>query len=200
LRRARAMRARAWEPRRRAIAPAVVALVASALARSNAREFPSSATSMDVASTCRSAHADARRVADDRGRTCAWYEVDVLTGCCPTRARAHACAGCDGAVDCCDEYETCVSCCLSPKRAETTRAEMAVHARGRNQVITGFFDDPFDFCANRCRTQPSVTVHENEYAYATAYCFGDFPKNEDPVPVKGNGKKAFAGDGPDESR
>ena len=178
----------------------MIALVAGAIGRARAREFPSSAATRELEGTCRSAHADARRVADDRGRACAWYEVDALTGCCPARARAHSCAGCDGAVDCCDEYETCVSCCLSPTRAETTRAEMGTHARGRNQVITGFFDDPFDFCANRCRTQPSVTVHENEYAYRTAYCYGDYPKNEDPVPVKGNGKKAFAGDGPDESR
>ena len=74
---------------------------------------------------------------------------------------------------------------------------MKRHARGRNQIATGFFEDAFEYCKSRCRTQPSVTFHENTYAYDTAYCYGDYPANEDPVPAKG--KKTFAGDSADES-
>ena len=137
-------------------------------------------------------------IADERGYACAWNDVDRSSGCCDASAmstRRFACDGCDARVGCCEAYETCVSCCLGPERDR--KSAMRRHARGRNQVATGFFDDEFEYCANRCRTQPSVTLHENTYAYATKHCYGEYPVNEDPVPAKG--KKTFAGDGPDES-
>lgn len=181
-----------------------VVLVVLAVVRGvDGRAFPESekigTLNDDRGSRCRVSHASVSRVADDRGRSCEWYDVDTVSGCCPTTSATHSCEKCDAAVECCERYETCVSCCLAPARRATLETEMRTHARGRNQVVTGFFDDPFDFCANRCRTQPSVTLHENEYAYSTKHCFGDYPKNEDPVPVKGQGKKSFAGDSPDES-
>ena len=189
----------------RALATAVgVFVVASASV--HARDVPLPGAAIETVrdtettrETCANAHADARRIADDRGYACAWYEVDRATGCCGNAVEAErfACGGCDASVSCCEDYETCVTCCLGP--THDARGAMKRHSRGRNQVITGFFDDAFAYCANRCRTQPSVTVHENSYAYSTAYCYGDYPKNEDPVPVKGKGKKAFAGDSPNES-
>ena len=162
-------------------------------------EGTTTTTTATTRETCANAHADARRIADDRGYACAWYELDRATGCCGNvdEAERFACGGCDASVECCGDYETCVTCCLGP--THDVGGAMKRHSRGRNQVITGFFDDAFAYCANRCRTQPSVTVHENSYAYSTAYCYGDYPKNEDPVPVKGKGKKSFAGDSPNES-
>jgi hypothetical protein len=155
-------------------------------------------TSKRSSTRCASAHASRWMIADERGYACAWIDVDRSSGCCDASAmstRRFACDGCDARVGCCEAYETCVSCCLGPERDR--KSAMRRHARGRNQVATGFFDDEFEYCANRCRTQPSVTVHENTYAYATKHCYGEYPVNEDPVPAKG--KKAFAGDGPDES-
>ena len=190
-----------------AVACLVVAFATSALGR----EFPSEGVArVDVATTgtgfdanrsstrCASAHASRWMIADERGYACAWNDVDRSSGCCDASAmstRRFACDGCDARVGCCEAYETCVSCCLGPERDR--KSAMRRHARGRNQVATGFFDDEFEYCANRCRTQPSVTLHENTYAYATKHCYGEYPVNEDPVPAKG--KKAFAGDGPDES-
>ena len=151
----------------------------------------------DARATCENAHVDARRVVDDRGRACAWYEVDSVTGCCSTTTTAarYACDGCDESARCCRDYETCAACCQGP--THDVEAAMKRHARGRNQIATGFFEDAFEYCKSRCRTQPSVTFHENTYAYDTAYCYGDYPVNEDPVPAKG--KKTFAGDSADES-
>jgi len=192
-----------------AVACLVVAFATSALGR----EFPSgdgargdvattgttgTSTSNRSSTRCASAHASKWMIADERGYACAWIDVDRSSGCCDASAmstRRFACDGCDASVGCCEAYETCVSCCLGPEHDR--KSAMRRHARGRNQVATGFFDDEFEYCANRCRTQPSVTLHENTYTYATKHCYGEYPVNEDPVPAKG--KKAFAGDGPDES-
>ena len=196
--------------RRRRRADVVVALVAALARGATAREYPATicardagaATSSarardDARATCENAHVDARRVVDDRGRACAWYEVDSVTGCCSTTTTAarYACDGCDESARCCRDYETCAACCQGP--THDVEAAMKRHARGRNQIATGFFEDAFEYCKSRCRTQPSVTFHENTYAYDTAYCYGDYPVNEDPVPAKG--KKTFAGDSADES-
>lgn len=193
---------------------AVVCLVVAFATSARAREFPSgdgatTATgttgtttvreeSVDASGACASAHASAWMIADERGYACAWTDIDRASGCCDASAgstKRFTCDGCDASVACCEAYETCVSCCLGP--THDRKSAMQRHARGRNQVATGFFDDEFEYCANRCRTQPSVTLHENTYAYATKHCYGEYPVNEDPVPAKG--KKAFAGDGPDES-
>lgn len=208
--RSRAMRPRSTRAnasvssRARAAAVACAAVVCAARAwdgRAFAREFPGdvpTSTGSEVAAktTCASAHVDATRIADDRGATCAWYDADWSTGCCPETSARFACEECDGAhTRCCSAYDACVSCCQGP--SHDVRAAMGAHARGRNQVVTGYFSEAFEYCANRCRTQPSVTFHENTYATAAKYCYGDYPKNEDPVPaLKG---KAFAGDSPDET-
>jgi len=194
--------------RMRVLASAGAILAAfSSIRGTHAREFPgsTSTTSSGIVGpstvTCAHVHADAHVIADDRGYSCAWYDLDANTGCCRAAAMEestrYGCEGCDASVSCCDVYETCVTCCLSP--THDVDAAMRRHARGRNQVITGFFTVAFEYCKSRCRTQPGVIFHENTYAYDTTFCFGDYPTNEDPVPVKGRGKKSFAGDSPDES-
>ena len=87
-----------------------------------------------------------------------------------------------------------MSCCLGPEHDR--KSAMRRHARGRNQVATGFFDDEFEYCANRCPTQPGGRCTRTRQD-ATKHCCGEYPVNEDPVPAKG--KKTFAGDRPDES-
>jgi hypothetical protein len=212
--RVRAMRARTMRRTNasvsasRALAAAFVAVIAATGAGrgAHAREFPdadSTTSSQAIAadpvksSACSTTHVDATRIADDRGATCAWYDADWSTGCCPETSTRFACEGCDAAsTRCCSAYDACVACCQGP--SHDVRKAMEAHARGRNQVVTGYFSDAFAYCANRCRTQPSVTFHENTYVTAAKYCYGDYPKNEDPVPaLKG---KAFAGDSPDETK
>lgn len=184
----------------------VVVVVASALTRAtHARTMPmesddgaraSERANGTRATLCANAHASAHAFADDRGKTCAWNDMDFSTGCCARGSeRESESAKCEENL-CCVSYETCVARCQGPSH-DVQRA-MRAHARGRNQQITGYFSDAFAYCANRCRTQPSVTVHENTYVTDAKYCYGDYPKNEDPVPaLKG---KSFAGDGPDESK
>lgn len=54
-------------------------------------------------------------VTDSNGKKCSREFFDSATGCC-RNGDAFTCEGC-GEDQCCDLYETCVSCCLSPKNS-----------------------------------------------------------------------------------
>lgn len=86
------------------------------------------------------------------------------TGCCvrDSRHERFGCAGCSSTAHCCNEYEACVACCMSPShrtildsiRVKTTHSAIkALSALG----------NPFEVCRYRCRTSSGSIVHENSY-------------------------------------
>jgi len=131
-------------------------------------------------------------ITDDNGYTCDWFDVFPPTGCCPPEKaieKRYGCSACDLAKGgetekCCGTYESCVSCCQNAKvsTAETDRTREPI---GRMQPQTGFFSDAFSHCKSKCRTQPTVTVHESTYGYEKRFCFGTFPRDKDPTPPRG---------------
>lgn len=131
-------------------------------------------------------------ITDDNGYTCDWFDVFPPTGCCPPEKaieKRYGCSACDLAKGgetekCCGTYESCVSCCQNAKvsTAETDRTREPI---GRMQPQTGYFSDAFSHCKSKCRTQPTVTVHESTYGYEKRFCFGTFPRDKDPTPPRG---------------
>ena len=131
-------------------------------------------------------------ITDDNGYTCDWFDVFPPTGCCPPEKaieKRYGCSACDLAKGgetekCCGTYESCVSCCQNAKvsSAETDRTREPI---GRMQPQTGYFSDAFSHCKSKCRTQPTVTVHESTYGYEKRFCFGTFPRDKDPTPPRG---------------
>ena len=131
-------------------------------------------------------------ITDDNGYTCDWFDVFPPTGCCPPEKaieKRFGCSACDLAKGgetekCCGTYESCVSCCQNAKvsTAETDRTREPI---GRAQPQTGYFSDAFSHCKSKCRTQPTVTVHESTYGYEKRFCFGTFPRDKDPTPPRG---------------
>jgi len=80
---------------------------------------------------------------------------------------------------CCNEFESCVSCCLQPQNDATTA--MKHSPRGAGKPETGLFSNPFDYCCAKCRTNAKSTVHENAYKSPYHHCFGSraYPEGAD---------------------
>ena len=141
-------------------------------------------------SQCLNTKQGLHHITDNNGYTCNWFDVVPSTGCCsPSKAieKRYGCSRCDmsGETDkCCQTYESCVSCCQNNKvsNAEIDKTREPI---GRDQPHTGYFQDAFSHCKSKCRTQPTVTVHESTYGYEKRFCFGKFPKDKDPTPPRG---------------
>jgi hypothetical protein len=131
-------------------------------------------------------------ITDDNGYTCNWFDVESKTGCCPPSKaieKRFGCAACDltpkhETEKCCQTYESCVSCCQNAK-VSTAEIDRTREPIGRAQPSTGYFSDAFSHCKSKCRTQPTVTVHESTYGYERKFCFGKFPRDKDPTPPRG---------------
>ena len=146
----------------------------------------------DEKSQCVNTKQGLHHITDDNGYTCDWFDVFPPTGCCPPEKaieKRFGCSACDLAKGgetekCCGTYESCVSCCQNAKvsTAETDRTREPI---GRMQPQTGYFSDAFSHCKSKCRTQPTVTVHESTYGYEKRFCFGTFPRDKDPTPPRG---------------
>lgn len=115
---------------------------------------------------------------DDAGKVCGWEDVDTL-GCCG-RTTADACNGCDVASGCCDEFEFCVACCL--RDDDTRGGKWKREAKTPGKESTGHWENPFDYCRGKCRTNAHSTIHENTYMSHSHHCFGDvaFPSPTPP--------------------
>ena len=113
-------------------------------------------------------------VADSRGGVCAPDGLDENGCCCQTSG--NPCDRC-AASSCCDTYENCVACCLSPMSAEQRRLvrKNAVHAVLRDAA------NDFELCRFRCLTNSGSTLHQNSYRSATErHCFGTVRPPLDP--------------------
>ncbi|GMS87483.1 hypothetical protein PENTCL1PPCAC_9658, partial [Pristionchus entomophagus] len=134
---------------------------------------------------CRNTVQGAARVADDRGFVCDRADVEA-SGCCAaasaTRSR-FACDACrvaasppDGAAaaaasECCDDFESCVSCCMRPDQKEALLRVLDTTRGHRLRAILSARDQ-FELCSALCRTSSLSVRHENKYRDERAkHCF-----------------------------
>uniref|UniRef100_A0A1D1Y991 SREBP regulating gene protein n=1 Tax=Anthurium amnicola TaxID=1678845 RepID=A0A1D1Y991_9ARAE len=139
--------------------------------------FPATGIRKDVSlirrRTCRSTVPGRYLLADDKGFVCTALSVDPLSRCCPETGGKFSCQGCNLVSQCCNSYEFCVSCCLSPS---LTAEELALKVKIAKPVTAGTYANVFDFCAGRCRHNSASVVHENAYASDFHHCFS-LPSN-----------------------
>ncbi len=130
-------------------------------------------------------------VTDDQGFYCTRDNFNSQTGCC-TRGQQYSCETCSSDNLCCEEYERCVSCCLSP----SYRAKDWVQAENRSpgRPDTGRWASAFDLCKGKCRTTAHSTVHENAYLSGLHHCFSESGK-----PTHTRATLTRAAQGPDSS-
>ncbi|CAA7396451.1 unnamed protein product [Spirodela intermedia] len=122
---------------------------------------------------CRSTVPGRYLLADDKGYVCTALSIDPESHCCLETGEKFSCQGCNLISQCCNSYEFCVSCCLSPYR---TAKELALKIKIGKPVTAGNYGNVFDFCAGRCRHSSASVVHENAYASDFHHCFS-LPSN-----------------------
>ncbi|KAA8531397.1 hypothetical protein F0562_006107 [Nyssa sinensis] len=133
---------------------------------------PSSAIRKDISlqekRICRNTVQGRYLLSDDTGHVCNSLSVDPQSRCCPEKGEQFSCSGCNLVSQCCNSYEFCVSCCLSPER---TQKELALKVKIAKAVTAGTYSSVFDFCAGRCRHNSESVVHENAYLSDFHHCF-----------------------------
>eukprot|EP00897_Mesotaenium_endlicherianum_P006209 jgi/Mesen1/5616/ME000282S04778 len=119
--------------------------------------------------TCQNTVQGRDLIADDRGYVCARRELNMSSGCCgPSHREQFACRACNASTQCCELYESCVSCCQDPSHAPSAAALAAPRA---NQPGAAPFSSVFDYCRGRCRHNSLSVVHENAYRSKFHHCY-----------------------------
>jgi hypothetical protein len=81
---------------------------------------------------------------------------------------------CNKLDSCCEAFEHCVSCCMSPEhKPEERRKETP---RAPNNKDSGVWADVFEYCLAVCRTHGRSTSHENAYIGPRHHCFSKLGK------------------------
>lgn len=130
----------------------------------------------DLISACQFTKANPHLVADSRGYLCS-HITQHPAGCCPPQSKhtqRYTCDTCDPN-RCCEGYEQCVSCCLTPNEASTRIAIESHHSMRRYAIHSAF-----DICSAACRSGSSSVVHENAYKHNRHHCFGLSAPEVDP--------------------
>ncbi|KAI4369236.1 hypothetical protein MLD38_017704 [Melastoma candidum] len=112
-------------------------------------------------------------LSDDNGHVCDAFSLDSQTRCCPENGEKFSCQGCSLLSKCCNSYEYCVSCCLSPTRTKKDHIQTVKIAK---PATAGTYSSVFEFCAGRCRHNSESVIHENAYVSALHHCFS-LPSN-----------------------
>lgn len=118
-------------------------------------------------------------VTDHQGFYCTRDNLDSHTGCC-IKGQQYSCETCSSENLCCEEYERCVSCCLSPSYRAKDLIKSQTRSAGRAE--TGYWDSVFELCKGKCRTTAHSTVHENAYLSGLHHCFSESGKPTTPGP------------------
>lgn len=114
------------------------------------------------------------------GFTCETKDLDSANaGCCDVRgvsSKQFSCTTCDEMTSCCERYEYCVSCCMSPQQTGThvdlvQQKAFAQYSDVSMRARAGPLNDPYTLCAATCRTNSRSVVHENAYKHASHHCY-----------------------------
>ena len=127
--------------------------------------------------TCRNSVQGKTVLADDKGYICPRTEI-LGNGCCDTNSSLtlrHVCGQCDQVLQCCAQYEHCISCCLRPDQRHSLQT-ILTHAAQTNNVLFVSVSDHFELCLAKCRTSSDSVQHENTYRNKeNKFCFGSQP-------------------------
>jgi hypothetical protein len=137
--------------------------------------------------TCKNTKYGSTRVCDSSGIICTHSEVNVTSNCCESSTNdniiysdipnfqsydnniqiKYNCYGCNKSISCCNNYESCVSCCLHP-----------YHLKQNEKYIKTLKFSPmkdlssFDWCVYLCRSSSmSVLRSENNYRSNSYNCY-----------------------------
>lgn len=93
------------------------------------------------------------------GYTCTRDNLEIsLEGCCrPESSKRYSCENCsDG---CCEEYEICVSCCLTPEHYYLQ--DRLLKYLPNNEKIED--ESLFEFCSALCRTSSKSILPDHSF-------------------------------------
>lgn len=96
---------------------------------------------------------------DSFGAVCHRNDVNE-GGCCQRyvdKADKSSCKKCNEGLQCCSEFEYCVSCCLAQ-----------APGGGQGQAAAA----PFKECLKKCRTSSKSTRHGNMFMHSYKHCYG----------------------------
>lgn len=114
-------------------------------------------------------------ITDSRGVMCPRKDV-LETGCCDMGegSTKYFCGGCmdTGGSDCCELYEGCVSCCMTPEKLDDLN-KYIVSVVGQNKAVgTVREENSFFVCSALCRTSSKSIVRQRFYKSVThKYCY-----------------------------
>ena len=152
--------------------------------------------SNDTTSSCSNSIQGPQKIADSKGYVCIHDEMNIHSGCCSSGSKRFDCSSCTTKDNCCTEYESCISCCLSPENfirygnfyQSKKILQHGVHLRtndvdNKNKTIistksrsTTMMSSgtliPFDYCSFVCRTNSDSVQSENSYRGGHSHCFG----------------------------
>jgi len=123
--------------------------------------------------TCRNSLQGRTLVADDKGYVCERSNLEG-TGCCNNNSSLgrFICTGCETRLECCTEYEYCISCCLRREQKPVLQ-QFLKQAADNNNVLFVSVSDHFELCLAKCRTSSASVQHENTYRNKERkYCYG----------------------------
>jgi hypothetical protein len=116
-----------------------------------------------------------------------------------TPAPRYSCAGCSPYRHCCQDFETCVSCCLHPNNPIAASWEedlMPLLSRAATPSQSGLRTTSARFpeCMQNCRTNSRALIHQNKYKSDEHFCYlgsWHFPKVPTDVHPIASGQEAL---------
>ncbi|KAK2970068.1 hypothetical protein RJ640_006541 [Escallonia rubra] len=105
------------------------------------------------------------------GHVCDALSLDPQSRCCPGKGEQYSCHGCNLFSQCCNSYEFCVSCCLSPAQ---TKKDLALKVKIAKPVTAGTYSSVFDYCAGRCRHNSQSVLVRVDKSVREALCYVSF--------------------------
>ena len=161
---------------------------------------------------CKSAHYGPEKLVDEDGYICPLVLADFTNGCCPRQtsslllkkkaiSKRYQCNNCHKKMQCCKEYETCISCCIGKLEEEKEQngnndkstIKNAKDNMDKTKPIELVYDgikifkppqcydeNPFIKCQCRCKTHSQLSRHENSYRTPWHFCYHETPPSRPP--------------------
>ena len=156
----------------------------------------SSTRSNDTSFSCSNSIQGRQKIADNKGYVCAHEDMNINSGCCSSGSKRFDCSSCTTKESCCTEYESCISCCLSPENfirygnfyqskkilqhgvhlrtndVDNNNKSKTIISTRSHPTTTSATLTPFDYCSFVCRTNSDSVQSENSYRGGHNHCFG----------------------------